>query len=93
MGEPPRANRDLGAGRGQQRGKQTGTGMAADAGTWRVMQGKAAEAGGRRVWEESRWAALCTGRGGEERVKIERSSKRNGYGWRGGRKEGGKKDP
>ena len=44
------------------------------------------------MWAEFRWAALCTGRGGEERVKIERSSKRNGYGWGGGRKEGEKKD-
>ena len=42
---------------------------------------------------ESRWAALCTRRGGGERVKIERASKRNGYGWGGGRKERGKNYP
>ena len=39
------------------------------------------------------WAALCARRGGGERVKIDRDPKRNGYGWGGGRKEGGKNDP
>ena len=38
----------------------------------------------------SRWAVIYTGRGGGERVKIERASKRNGYGWGRGRKEGEK---
>ena len=41
----------------------------------------------------SRWAALRTGRGGGERVKIERAPKRNGYIWGGGRKEGEKNYP
>ena len=59
----------------------------------RRAQGRSAEAGGRRVWAASRWVALCTSRGGGERVKIKRDSNRNGYGWGGGRKEGGKNDP
>ena len=54
---------------------------AVDAGTRRRAQGRAAEAGGRRVQTTSRWVALRTGRGGGERVKIERASKRNGYEW------------
>ena len=41
----------------------------------------------------SRWVALRNGRGGGERVKIERASKRNGYGRRGGRKEEENSDP
>ena len=43
--------------------------------------------------EASRWAALCTGRGGGEQVKIERASNMNGHGWGEGRKKGGKNDP
>ena len=40
-----------------------------DAGTWRGVQRRAAEAGGWRVREASRWAAICAGRGGGERVQ------------------------
>ena len=54
----------------------------------RRAQGRAAEAGRRRVRATSRWAALQTIRGGGEQVKINRDSKRNDYGWGGGRKEG-----
>ena len=36
----------------------------------------------------SRWAALHTRIGYGKRLKIEMDSKRNGYGWRGSRKEG-----
>ena len=63
------------------RREQTGTGTAADTGMRSGERGQAAEASGRRVRSVTRWAALCTGRGGGERVKIERASKRNGYEW------------
>ena len=53
-----------------------------------MEQGRAAEAGRRRARETSRWAALRTGIGGGERLKIDRASKRNGYEQGGGRKEG-----
>ena len=78
---PPRADRDLGAGRGRKRGEQTGTGKAADAGTWRGSQGRAAEAGGRQVRVMSRWVAFRAGGGGGERVKVGRDSNRNSYVW------------
>ena len=80
----------MGAGQGRRRGEQTGTGTAADDDTRREYQGQAAEAGYRQVRTTSRWAALRTGRGGGEQVKIERASKRYIYGWGGVRKEGGK---
>ena len=62
------------------RRERTGTGTAADAVMRSGEPGQAAEASGRRVRSVTRWAALRTGRGGGERVKIERASKRNGYG-------------
>ena len=71
----------------------TGTGTAADAGTWRREQGRAAEAGRRWVQAESRCAALRTRIRGGERVKMDRDSNRNSYGWGGGRKEGEKERP
>ena len=89
---PPGDDRDLGAGKGRERGERTGMGTTADAGIRHGAQGRASEAGGRRVRTTSRWAALRTRKVGGERVKIERDSKRNGYGWRGGRKEGGNND-
>ena len=49
----------------------TGTGTALDAGTQRGVQGLAAEVGEWQVMLTPRWAALCTGRGGGERVKQE----------------------
>ena len=58
-----------------------------------AARGSGTSGGGWRVRAASSWAALCTGRGGGVRVKIERASKRNGYGWGGGRKEGEKNDP
>ena len=84
----PGADRDLGVGRGPQRGERTGTGTVADAGTRHGAQGRVAEVVGRRRWDTSRWAAICTRRGGGERVKTDRASKRNNYGWGGVRKEG-----
>ena len=79
-------NRDLVAGRGRQRGEQTGTGTAAYAGTECGAQGRAAEAGNVQVCgalnQERRWGG----------VKIERDSKRKSRRWGGGRKERGKKD-
>ena len=41
----------------------------------------------------SRWAEIRTRGRGWERVKIDRDSKRNSYGWGGGKKEGRKNDP
>ena len=38
--------------------------------------------------ETSRWAALCTGRGGGDRVKNEGALMTNGYIWGGGSKVG-----
>ena len=66
----PGDRRDLGAGRGRQRGEQTGTGTEADSGTRRRAQGRAANDGGRRVRATYRWAALRSSRGGGERVKF-----------------------
>ena len=68
--KPPGGYMDMGAGRGQKRGERTGTGTAADTGLRRGAQGRAAEADGRQVRATSRWAALRTGRGVGERVKI-----------------------
>ena len=50
-------------------------------------QGKAVEAGGRRVQVTYRWEALYARIEGGERVEIERASKRNNYGWVGVRQE------
>ena len=66
---------------------------AADAGTRRGAQGRAAETGEWGVQTTSRWAAFRTGRGGGERVKNERASTMNGYGWGGGRRQGETNDP
>ena len=68
-------------------GRRTGAGTAADAGTRRGAQGRAAEAGWFQVKGAPRWAALCTGRGVGERVK-QYALTRNGYGWGANRKEG-----
>ena len=76
---PPRDERYLGTGQGKIRGERTGTGMEEDAGTRHGAQGQATEADGRRVRALSSWASIRTRRGGVERVKIERYSKRNGY--------------
>ena len=56
-----------------------------------AAQGAGASGGG--WWAASRWAALRTGRGGGYRLKIDRSSKRNGYKLGGVNKEGEKNDP
>ena len=61
--------------------------MSRDTDPRRKEQGQAVEASGWRVRVTSRWEALVTGRGGGERVKNERASEMNGYGWGGGRKE------
>ena len=56
--------------------------MLEDAGTRRGAQVQAAEAGGRRVQATSRWAVLCTGRGGGERVNfrgLQRGTAMYGY--------------
>ena len=63
------------------KGERTGTGTAAEAVTRRGAQGRAAEADGRQVRVSSRWAVLCTRRGGGERVKIERTLKINFCVW------------
>ena len=55
-------------------------------------QVRAAEASGWQVKATSIWVALRTVRVCEERVKTERDSKRNGYGWGGGKKQGRKND-
>ena len=67
--------------------------IAADAGKQSGAQGQAAEACGWRGRATSSWEALCTWKGGGERVKNERVSMMNGYRWGGGRKEGGTNDP
>ena len=67
-GEPPGANRELGAGRGRQRkGKQTGD-MAADAGMRHGAQRQAAVDGRWRVWEMYRWKKFSVRKGRGERV-------------------------
>ena len=66
---PPRPTGTWVQAEGGKGGERTGTGTAEDAGTRRGAQGRAAEAGGWQVRETPRWAALCTGRGGGERVK------------------------
>ena len=66
---------------------------AADAGTRTGAQGQAAETVRWQVRATSCWAALRTGRGGGERVKNERASTMNGYGWGGGRRQGETNDP
>ena len=67
-GEPPGANRELGAGRGQQRkGKQTGD-MAADAGMRHGAQRQAAVYVRWRVWETYGWTKFSVRKGRGERV-------------------------
>ena len=66
--------------KGGKRGSAPSWEMSADAGIRRRAQGRAAEAGGWRVRETSMWAARCTGRGGGDWVKKERSLTVNGYG-------------
>ena len=56
---------------GDKGGGGTGVGTAVDAGMRRGVQGKMAEAGVWQMGAATRWAALCTGRGGGERVKQE----------------------
>ena len=56
---------------GNKRGSALAWEKVADAGTRNGAQGQAAEADGWRVRVTPRWAALCTGRGGGERVKRE----------------------
>ena len=68
-------------------------GTAAVAGMQRGAQGRVSEAGGRRMRVTSRWEAIRTGEVGGEWVKVDRASKRNGYGWGGGSKEVEKNDP
>ena len=61
----------------------------ADVGTRNGAQRRGAEADGWRVRSTSSWAALCTERGGGERVKNERDLSMNGYRWgRGGTEQG-----
>ena len=70
MGElPPGVDRDLGGGRGRQRGGYPSTGTSEDVGTRNGVQGRAVEDSGRRVQAKPRWVALCTGRRGGEQVK------------------------
>ena len=55
---------------------------------WSGEHGQAKEASRWQGWATSKWAVLCTRRGGGERVKNERTLTINRYGWGGGRKEG-----
>ena len=58
---PPGADRDLGSGRGRQRGERT---VTVNGGRCRhAAQRQVAEAGGWQVRAMYRWAALCAGRG------------------------------
>ena len=66
---PPGAKRDLGTGRGRQRGVCKVTETATDACMQRREQGRAAEAGGRRVRATPRWATFHRGRRDGDRVK------------------------
>ena len=68
-------------------GKQSWN-TAADAGTWRGAQRRAAEAGWWRVRVVSMWTALCNGRGGGERVQDRGAVTKNSTDGRGGRIEG-----
>ena len=82
---PPGADKYLGVGQDRQRGSIPSRKMVVDAVTRCGAQGRAAESGRCRVRATSRWAALCTGRGGGEKVKSGRASTMNGYIWVGGR--------
>ena len=83
---PPGDDRDLGAVQGRQRGERT---VKGNGGIRRnVAQGAGTSGGGWRVRGTSRWAEFFTRRRGGEKVKNERASTRNGYGWGVSRKEG-----
>ena len=66
---------------GQKRGDEQTRETVEDTCTRRGAQRRAAETGGQRVWEKSRWATYHKGRGGGERVlHIERGDKKmNGF--------------
>ena len=64
----PRADRYLGEVQGQKRGECSGTGTATQAHS-AGRRNEWDEAGGWQVRATPRWAALCTRRGGGERVK------------------------
>ena len=68
MGEPPGDDRDLGAGREQQRGGRTDAGY--DGKCRHAARGpeRATEAGGGGVWAMSRWMAFRDRKAGGERM-------------------------
>ena len=67
-GTPPGANRNLGADWGRQRGDDRTRDTTAEAGPRRGAQRRAAEAGGWRGREKSRWTMHTSGGGGGERM-------------------------
>ena len=66
--EPSGANRDLGAGRGRQRGGRTDAGTAAGAVMRRGAHRRGAAAGGLWVWAPSMWTVICAGKGCDREV-------------------------
>ena len=81
MREPPRDERDLGAGQGKKREGHKVTGHGKEAGTRYGAQRREAEAGGWSVWVTSRWTALYAGRGGGERVQEIGDTRKNATDW------------
>ena len=69
MREPPRDERDLGAGQGKKREGHTVTGHGTEAGTWCREQIQEAKARGWWVWVTSSWTELYAWRGGGKRVQ------------------------
>ena len=65
---PPGDYRNMGAGRGLQRGDKQMQGSAAEAGMRRGAQSRAAEAGRWWVHMNSRWTEFCARREGGEQV-------------------------
>ena len=87
-GRIPRGQQGPGCKPRAAKGERTGAETAADKRKRREAQGRVAEAGWKRGRRTTRWESLCNFILDKEQVKIGRASKRNGYGWGGGRKEG-----
>ena len=74
VGKPTGDETDLGTGQGRKRVGERTQEMVTYTGMWRRTQRLSAEAGRWRMWEKSRWKTYHSGRGGEEKVVIERGA-------------------
>ena len=90
---PPRLTGTWVQAEGVKGGSTSSQETVADAGTWRGVHGRAAEAGGCWVQVTVKWKAICIRRVSGERLKNDRASTMNGYGWGGGMKEGEMNNP